>query len=186
MYWPFQSIHGFFVYAVRKMIELLKITKDSEWRYVDQIQKVAYAQYLLEDLTVLKEKAKVPGHFCFLVVELGSEDVIGYVLAHPYPEDKIPSLNTGHLVPSANDVRNVFLHDMALDPSCAGKGVGKRVVSELLKKVKEQGYKSMTLIAVQSSDKFWNKAGGFEPMKPTDPKSLKKYGEGAKMMHLVF
>lgn len=168
------------------MIELLAITKPSDWSHVDRIQKLAYAQYLLEDLNVLKEKANVPGHFCFLIVELGSEDVIGYVLAHPYPEDKIPSLNTSHLFASANDVRNVFLHDMALDPSCAGKGVGKRVISELLEKVQEQGYKSMTLIAVQSSENFWNKAGGFQPMKPADAESLRKYGAGAKMMRLGF
>lgn len=168
------------------MIELLAITKGSDWLHVDRIQKLAYAQYLLEDLNVLKEKANVPGHFCFLVVEPGSEDVIGYVLAHPYPEEKIPSLNTSQLVTSATDVRNVFLHDMALDPSCAGKGLGKRVISQLLEKVREQGYKSMTLVAVQSSDKFWNKAGGFEPVKPAEPESLSKYGEGAKMMRLRF
>jgi GNAT superfamily N-acetyltransferase len=168
------------------MIELLSITKDSDWQHVDRIQKLAYAPHLLEDLNVLEEKAGIDGHFCSLIKELDSNEVIGYVLAHPYPEDKIPSLNSSQLTSSNDEPCNVFLHDMALDPSCAGKGIGQAVITKLLARVKQQGYKSMTLVAVQSSEKFWNKAGGFEVMVPDNATSLEKYGSGAKMMRLVF
>ncbi len=164
------------------MIKLVTISHESDWKEVDRVQRLAYSADLVEDLDVLKEKADIIGHSCSLIQNDLSSAVLGYILAHPYPKDRIPPLNSKIEPPLIGNENNVFLHDMALDPTFAGKGFGKKVVELLIAEVKSSGTKSMTLIAVQSSSSFWNKVAGFEIVNRVDTVSLSKYGEGAKMM----
>ena len=166
------------------MIELLPIENEAHWSEVDRIQRLAYSEALLEDLQALKEKARISGHFCSLLRDTAASETIGYVLAHPYTKHQIPPLNSSDLLLPSPQEDNVFLHDMALAPACAGKGVGKDAVNLLITKVRASGYKSMSLVAVQSSSEFWNKVAGFECIPAPDPKALQKYGAGAKTMHL--
>lgn len=166
------------------MIKLISISQESHWKEVDRVQSLAYTADLVEELDVLKQKADIKGHFCFLIQKDLSSETLGYVLAHPYPKNQIPPLNSKNLSALADNERNVFLHDMALNPSCSGKGIGKLAVELLIAKVKSQGAKSMTLIAVQSSSSFWNKVAGFETVNSVDKAGLAKYGEGAKMMQI--
>lgn len=171
------------------MINLESISQESDWKEVDRVQRLAYSEELVEDLDVLKEKANIAGHFCFLIRNETSSEVLGYVLAHPYPKNRIPPLNEKQNSSSDTDANiedNVFLHDMALDPSCSGKGLGKKAVELLIEEVKSKGGKGMTLIAVQSSSSFWNKVAGFEIVDSKDNASLAKYGEGAKIMQMEF
>lgn len=168
------------------MIQLVPISSESHWEEVDRIQRLAYSEELLEDLDVLKEKAAIEGHFCFLICDEFSANVLGYVLAHPYPKNEVPPLNSKELAPPKQTESNVFIHDLALDPSCSGRGVGKLAVDSLIAAVKAKHMKSMTLIAVQSSSHFWNKAAGFESVMSADISRLSKYGDGAKMMHVEF
>ena len=168
------------------MIKLTPIQTEQDWQEVNRIQGMAYSQELVEDLEALKQKAVIAGHFCSLIQDVDSSCIIGYVLAHPYPGDEVPPLNSNELKLPKADEKNVFLHDMALDPSCSGQGVGKATINLLVEKVRASGCSSMTLVAVQSSSDFWNKVAGFECTRISDDKDLEKYGAGAKTMQLKF
>ncbi|KZY68096.1 hypothetical protein A3742_15260 [Oleiphilus sp. HI0071] len=173
-----------FLYEGKAMIKLVSISDLADWREVDRVQRLAYSSDLVEDIEVLKEKADILGHFCFLIQDELTHHVLGYVLAHPYSRTQIPPLNSKKLSSINSEETNVFLHDMALNPSCSGRGLGKLTVERLLSEVKSKGAKSMTLVAVQASSSFWSKVAGFEVVNSADEASLAKYGNGAKMMRV--
>jgi len=133
--------------------------KAEDWSRVDELQFLAYRDDLVEPLEVLKEKSSVANHMCQAVRKTSDNSMRGYILAHPYPANRIPPLKLLGLDPGETNSTNLFLHDFALDPSEKGKGAGRQVMQLFINKVKKAGFASITLVAVQSSVGYWAKMG---------------------------
>jgi len=162
-------------------IELTPITSKEHWESIAQIQTESYAQDLNEDLHALKHKQEIPNSICRVGLDNGQ--VVAYVLAHPFDSLSAPLLNANKTQLDPDDVKkneqNLFLHDFCMSRSVQGKGLGKRLVNQFFTLVKEAGFKSITLVAVQDSMPFWKGLGFSES---DCAKSLKSYGNDVYFM----
>lgn len=92
-----------------------------------------------------------------MVAEHGGE-VVGYVLAHPWPERTIPPLNKVYAsLPPRSD--SLFIHDLALSPGARKTGLAQKLAQSVLQSGVELQLTSASLIAVQGSEGFWRRFG---------------------------
>lgn len=161
----------------------LENISSGDWHDIERIQREAYESKLLEDLSVLKQKADLPGQQC-RVVTLESpgrkRKCVGYLLAHEFPNLMAPNLDRELDTDSyVSHGHNIFIHDFCLSLELKGLGRGKEIVEKFLTQLVEKGYRSVSLVAVQASEPFWSKFG-FSPIAIEKP--LDSYGDGAVFM----
>ncbi len=151
---------------------------ETDWQSVVAIQVLAYRDDLQESALALRAKALISPSVCRVVDDQRGQ-VLAYCLSHAWPCYEAPSLHsTEHQVISEP---NLFLHDLALHPSATGKGLARQLFGEVLSAAKQQGFTTMSLVAVQDSALFWQKFG-FQTMDYRLPAS---YGAGAQFMMLT-
>ncbi len=137
--------------------------RDVAWRALTAydlpaVQGIADAVHvdLYESGEVLAERQRLYRNGCYLL-EIG-EKPVGYVLSHPWRYGALPPLNSllGRL-PEEPDT--YYLHDLALLPVARRIGAASQIVSALLKHARVEGYRTMTLVAVNGSVPFWERHG---------------------------
>lgn len=148
----------------------------AELPHVDRIQRQAYEAGLVEPIEALASRLRVAPKFAFVARD-GCE-CLGYLLAHPWPADQSPGLqNSLEILPENCDA--LHLHDMAVDPAHANRGIGRALLRALIEAARSAGFSQITLVAVQGADTFWNKMG-FLAVRRVDG-----YDDGALLMRRI-
>lgn len=128
---------------------------------VEHIQRLAYAPELVEPIEVLASRLALAPEFSLAArldeVEV-SESCAGYLFAHPWPADESPGLGAELRVLPPN-CQALHLHDMAIDPAHAGRGVGRALFDALIARGHAAGFRQLTLVAVQGAGTYWARYG---------------------------
>lgn len=122
------------------------------------VEKIASVVHpgLFEAPEVLAEKQQLYRNGCYLL-EVG-ERPAGYVLSHPWHADAPPALNAllGALPDHAS---TYYLHDLAVLPVARRIGAASQIVEALTKHAAAQRLPTMSLVAVNGSQGFWERHG---------------------------
>ncbi|HBV76980.1 MULTISPECIES: GNAT family N-acetyltransferase [Vibrio] len=161
----------------------LQITEipDEVWPQIEKIQEVAYRDGLAEDIDILKIKSDVSPETCF--VYMNEEDqVLGYVLAHPWESDVPPCINQDiserDEVVSMEDASTLYIHDLAINPDARGAGIAQALVENVITHAEDSRIDKISLVAVQGMASFWAKYG----FKSVRSDSTDSYGDDAQFM----
>lgn len=153
--------------------------EENHWSDILIIQDEAYHEVGLEELDVLKSKQYASPETCFVCVS-DEGGVLGYLLAHPWNGSEPPKLFEP--LPDFVNSNSLFLHDMAVSSRSKGQGIGRSMMTELMKISAVKGMERITLVAVQGADSFWSLLGFNEiPGVNLCP----SYGENAILMEKV-
>ena len=146
-----------------------------------QVQALADAIHVghPEDPEVLAERQRLYPQGCFMLVEDGR--AIGYALTHPWRFAEPPRLNRllGAIPSSAT---TYYIHDVALLPKARGKGYAAQITGRLAVHAREAGFDNLSLVAVNGSQSFWEKAGFRVTAVPGLGAKLASYGPDAALM----
>jgi GNAT superfamily N-acetyltransferase len=132
-----------------------------------------------EDNSVFSERQRLYPDGTHLL-ELGGRPA-GYILSHPWSFRALPALNSllGAIPPDAD---TYYLHDLALLPIARGTGAAGIIVSEMIAHAHSRGFPTMSLVAVNGSQGFWQKHG-FTPVEtPELTQKLMSYEDAARFM----
>ncbi|WP_440055246.1 GNAT family N-acetyltransferase [Pseudoalteromonas sp. T1lg65] len=162
---------------IKRMI--IQEIEERNWSGILKIQDGAYHEVGPEELDVLKSKQSLSPDTCFVCVS-EQDDVLGYLLAHPWNGSEPPKLFEP--LPDTVNSNSLFLHDMAVSPRSKGQGIGHSMMAELIKVSAFKGIERITLVAVQGADSFWSLLDFKEiPGENLCP----SYGEDAILMEMV-
>ena len=156
---------------------------DSVWPIIMRVQSACYPDLEPEDLSVLKSKWQYSPDSCFVVKD-ASQQVQGYLLAHPWQGDNTPKLNERLPERKSEQITGeyLYLHDLAIAPSARSTGVASQLVQQLCEQARAQGYQEMRLTAVQNAQGFWRRFG-FKALAETEVCTA--YGDDAQLMVLT-
>lgn len=148
---------------------------------VDRIQRLAYPPDFLEDAGVFADKLAHYPVGCWVGEAGGS--VVGYLISHPACFSAPPEWNKP-LGVRREPPDCYFIHDLAVVPAHRGKGAAALLVASALSHAAERGFSTVALIAVQNSERFWERAG-FRPVREGElavDRILQSYGPEARYM----
>lgn len=145
---------------------MIRSIRADDWSSIERIQAESYRAEVLETLDSLQSHWHVSPQTCLIAEADG--DVVGYLLAHPWPERAVPPLNKVYTALPDRSV-SLFIHDLALSPQARKSGIARDLVQTVLRACQEMRLTSASLIAVQGSESFWSRFG-FRPcpMLPAD------------------
>jgi ribosomal protein S18 acetylase RimI-like enzyme len=128
---------------------------------------------------VLAERQRLYRNGAYLL-EIG-ERPAGYVLSHPWRLGSLPALNSllGEL-PAGSDT--YYIHDLALLPVARRIGAASFIVDALAKHAAAHGFATMSLVAVNASQGFWERHGFAVEDRPELAEKLKSYEDTARLM----
>jgi GNAT superfamily N-acetyltransferase len=135
---------------------------------------------------VFEEKLQLFPHGCF-TLHGADADLAGYCFSHPWTRGLPPALDRllGQL---PSDPDTYFIHDLAIDEALRGQGLATHLLPVMAAVAKCHGLEHMTLIAVNTSEKFWRKKAGFavtaDPVLQRAVRS--KYSDQAIHMEMQF
>ncbi|MEZ7206800.1 GNAT family N-acetyltransferase [Pseudoalteromonas sp. DY56-GL79] len=150
--------------------------EDASWPEILTLQNQAYHDVAPETVDILKSKWMRSPKSCFVFKQ--HRAVNAYLLAHPWYDEKPPSLFT--LLPEQPPSSSLFLHDLVVSQAVSGQGIGALMIKRLVELAIQMGYCRIRLVAVQNSVGFWLKLGFVS--KPI--KVCKSYGEDAQLMEM--
>jgi GNAT superfamily N-acetyltransferase len=135
---------------------------------------------------VLDEKFRLHPRGCFVLASgqvISEGQVIsGYCFSHPWTRDAVPALDTflGRLPERPT---TYYVHDLTLDETLRGQGLGRAIVPLLFECACFLGIPHLSLVAVNRRGPFWQ-AAGFSMTADAALQAAvrKKYGEGAVHM----
>lgn len=156
-------------------MSIVEISEKS-WQGILQVQMEAYTGVPSEEVDVLKSKWKASPETCF-VFQSSRNQVLGYLLAHPWNSDEPPKLFEKLPRKSAGDT--LYLHDLAVRTNARKSGIGLQLSSKLIEVAKVRQYNRVLLVAVQESGGYWSKFGFREVHNVSICPS---YGKNAKLM----
>jgi GNAT superfamily N-acetyltransferase len=133
-----------------------------------------------ERAEVLAEKLALFPSGCFALA--GAKGIAGYCFTHPWTRGAVPALDTliGAL-PERPDT--YFIHDLTIDASLRGSGLGRAVVPLLFNAARTAAMSRLTLVAVNDRWPFWQAAGFVRVTDPAMQEMVRgKYGPHAVLM----
>jgi ribosomal protein S18 acetylase RimI-like enzyme len=151
---------------------------------VCKIQQHCYHSSFWERSDVFAEKIALFPSGCFVAFIDGLCG--GYVFSHPWFQNhSVPLDSPIDSLPLASDY--YYLHDCAVDPQARSRGIGEKLIKEVIKTAGNFGARNLQLVSVQQSQNYWSRFGFFA-LKNSTSKSdipLTNYGSDAQMMSLV-
>ena len=134
-----------------------------------------------EEPACFAERLSLAPSWCFALDD-GSGKLKGYLLGWPWPLGRIPPLNS--LVGALTKERQtVFIHDLALAPEAAGRGLAAAVVERVTAQAVTAGFETIALVAVNNTAAFWRRQGFREAeVEAGFREKLAAYGEDARYM----
>lgn len=130
---------------------------EADWPPILRIQNEVYYEFQPESEAVMRSKANRGAATCFVALDRNSA-VVAYCLAYPYPADQTASLGIVDATP-VTLTDNLFVHDVAVRRASAGRGVAQALFHHLVTIARIEGYRTMSLVAVQRAASFWSKMG---------------------------
>ncbi|KAF1044070.1 MAG: hypothetical protein GAK38_03689 [Xylophilus sp.] len=147
------------------------------------MQAACYGSSLREPDDVWQARlARTAAHWRVAVDEGGA--LHAYLAAYPSVPGAVTPLH-GAFSP-ARDAGTLYLHDLAVHPDHAGRGLGQALVAALLAQARDGGVRQAALVAVEGAAAFWERQG-FAAQPAADAAmraALAGYGEGALYMVL--
>lgn len=109
-----------------------------------------------EDDAVFSEKYTLSPDTCFILEKENS--ALGYIIAHPFKSGLIPPLNRllRHL---PEESETLYIHDLAILPLVRAGGNGKKAAEIMLQVAEDKKLQTLSLVAVNGSEPFWQKRG---------------------------
>jgi len=149
---------------------------------VVEVAKVSFPDHP-EDRICFANRLDLNPRGCYVLSD-DAGTVRGYLVAYPWKRYAAPALNV--LIDAIpDDAETVYLHDLALHPSTRGGGYTRQVVEALAGAAKADGYRMISLVAVNNASGFWAR-NGFEVRNPPGmAEKLASYGEDARYMERV-
>jgi predicted N-acetyltransferase YhbS len=130
---------------------------EADWPAILRIQSEVYYDFTPEPEAVMRSKA-IRGPDTSLVAVDRESNVVAYCLAHPYPADQTAVLGTADPSP-LTPIDNLYVHDLGVQKASAGRGVAPGLFNQLTSVARLEGYRTMSLVAVQHAARFWTKLG---------------------------
>jgi GNAT superfamily N-acetyltransferase len=145
---------------------------------VEKIAAVVHPDFF-ESLDVLAERQRIYFHGAYLLEV--NERPAGYVLSHPWRLGEVPALNAllGKL-PENPDT--YYIHDLALLPVARRIGAASFITEALAKHARAHGFPTMSLVAVNGSQGFWERHDFAVAEAPHLTEKLKSYEAAAVLM----
>ncbi|MDQ8731366.1 GNAT family N-acetyltransferase [Bradyrhizobium daqingense] len=134
---------------------------------------------LFERTDVLAEKMRLCPDGCRVLA--ADEAIVGYGLAHPWKQHRIPPLD-GFLTGLPHDADCLYVHDVAVLPDARG-GVARAYIAMIEQLARASGITALALVSVYATQPLWQRLG-FRPV-AADAElrtKLASYGEGATYM----
>ena len=156
----------------------IRAIKEHDWKAIVTLQQQAYTDIEPESEPVLRRKCVISPTTCMVAVD-NDENLLGCCLSHPWQSCAAPPLHEEIATPVATT--NLFIHDMAVFPQFWKKRVGTSLYESLLERASKQGFKTITLVAVQQARTFWSQLGFSEN---ANIPLHQAYGAGAMFMEL--
>jgi hypothetical protein len=133
-----------------------------------------------ERAEVLAEKQALFPSGCFVLA--GADGIAGYCFTHPWIKGAVPALDTliGGL---PQQPATYFVHDLTIDASLRGSGLGRAVVPLLFEAARAAALTHLTLVAVNDRWPFWQAAGFVRVADPARQEAVRgKYGPHVVLM----
>lgn len=135
---------------------MIRKIQSADWADIDRIQRACFPPSAIENMKSLRSIADVAPEFCSVAVR--DEEVVGYLLSHPWVADDLPMLNQP-VRSCPKDAETLFIHDMAILPFARGAGQASQMVRGAMDRARETGINSASLISVQDTVEFWIRFG---------------------------
>ena len=122
------------------------------------VQRACYGEGLLESAEVFARRLASPAN-CSLVVEVDGQ-VGAYLAAYHSVQGKVTPLQ-GDFEPVAGPATadTLYLHDLAVLPQLAGRGLAQALLAPLQGQALACGLCRAALVSVQGSQPFWVRQG---------------------------
>lgn len=109
-----------------------------------------------EDADVFVERLRLYPPGC--LVFAADDRIIAYVISHPWRANDPPALNS-RLGELPDRPQTYYIHDIALLPELRGTGAAALAVAILLARARKEGLPTVSLVAVNGSNGFWQRHG---------------------------
>ena len=144
------------------------------------VQHACYGEGFVEGAEVFARRIASPAQ-CSLVLEEGGR-VCAYLAAYDSVLGKVTPLH-GDFEP-VQQPDTLYLHDMAVLPQLAGRGLARALLDPLWRQAQARGLRQSALVSVQGSQGFWERQGyAAQPLHDAAQRQrLAAYGAGAVYM----
>jgi len=145
-----------------------------------EVQRACYGTGFVESAEVFARRLASPAQ-CSLVLEDGGR-VCAYLAAYDTLQGKVTPLHGDFEAVPRPDT--LYLHDMAVLPALAGRGLARALLEPLWRQATARGLRRSALVSVQGSQGFWERHGYAVQALPgaAQRQRLAAYGEGAVYM----
>ncbi len=121
------------------------------------IQKHVYDSNLIESKYIFA--SIIIQGYSIVTVDLKTNKIIGFLLAHPSELDQVHFLNKIPKHPRDEVQQCMFIHDMSVLPQYHNKKIGSDMYHFFTYKLKYTKYNTIQLISVNNTYPFWSKLG---------------------------
>lgn len=134
---------------------MLRPLRASDIPAVLSIQQACYPADIQESEAVIRARFAGFAPFCWVAEDEGG--ACAYLFAYPSRIGKVTPLDADFV--AANEPDCLYLHDLAVAPRAAGRGLGPALVARLLALASTQQLRHSALVSVQDSARFWSRLG---------------------------
>ena len=144
------------------------------------VQHACYGEGFIEGAEVFARRLANPAQ-CSLVLKDGGR-VCAYLAAYDSVLGKVTPLHGDFEAVQQPDT--LYLHDMAVLPPLAGRGLARALLDPLWRQAQARGLRQSALVSVQDSQSFWERHGyAAQPLHDAAQRQrLAAYGVGAVYM----
>lgn len=145
-----------------------------------EVQRACYGEGFVESAEVFARRLASPAQ-CSLVLEDGGR-LGAYLAAYDSRWGKVTPLHGDF--ESVDRPDTLYLHDMAVRPDLAGRGLARALLEPLWQRAAARGLRQSALVSVQGSQGFWERHGyAVHALHDAAQRQrLAAYGEGAAYM----
>ncbi|MBC3916827.1 GNAT family N-acetyltransferase [Undibacterium sp. CY18W] len=122
---------------------------------VFDIQSLAYVSDMVETLPLLAARLQSAPDTAWVAEQDGC--IMAYLAAYPSIGGRVSAL--GQAFSPASTPNALYLHDLAVDPAQAGKGVAQAMIAHAFAYAQRQNWQYICLVSVQSTSAFWQRLG---------------------------
>ena len=144
------------------------------------VQRACYGEGLLESSTVFARRLASAANGSLVVADAGQ--VQAYAVACYAQQGQLTPLHGDFDVAAQPDT--LYLHDMAVLPALAGRGLARALLQALWAQARGRGLRFSALVSVQGSQAYWQRQGYAvqPPASAAQAAQLAGYGAGAVYM----
>ncbi|WP_375575458.1 GNAT family N-acetyltransferase [Paracidovorax oryzae] len=145
------------------------------------VQRACYGEGFIESADVFARRLASPVNCSLVAGAPGS--VQAYLAAYRSVRGKVTPLHGDFEVP-AEVPDTLYLHDMAVHPACAGRGLAGALLQAAWHEARAAGLRHTALVSVQGSRAYWERQGYVvhEPASAESRERLAGYGAQAVYM----